>query len=388
MNINLISPITPQTSYGITGLNLVVALSELGHEVALFPIGQPSIDPGCQWQREPIQEALKHGQLSYDIKAPCVRLFHQFSLSEFVGKGTHIGFPIFELNHFTEHEKAQLSRCDQLITCSEWGKQVLLDELGETITTTEVGTCYKGHAYEYSRPRRVNVVPLGYDPRVYNTENTKKSDVTTFLHIGKTEVRKSSKEIVECFKKAFKPNDSVRLLLAWHNLFESEQERQEWTRFAISGPMGHKIEVLPRFESCVQVASVIKSADCLVSMSKAEGWNMGNLEAMACGLPVITTINSGQSEFCNNRNCLVVETDEMTTALDGKWFLGKGFEGTPGQWSKVGIPQCNQLIRHMHTIHSLKESGELGINQEDLESAKNLTWENSAKKLIEVLQYV
>jgi glycosyltransferase involved in cell wall biosynthesis len=372
MKINLISPITPQTSYGITGLNLVTSLCEVGYEVALFPIGQPSIDPGCPWQKQPIQESLKRGQLSYDVNAPCVRLFHQFSLSEFVGKGPHIGFPIFELNRFTEHEKAQLSRCDHLITCSEWGKNIIESEIEDWSDSKCEMMC--------------SVVPLGHDPRVYNTENIKKPDTTTFLHISKTEVRKSSKEIVESFKKAFTPNDSVRLLLAWHNLFESEQERQEWVRFATSGPMGHKIEVLPRFESCVQVASVIKSADCLVSMSKAEGWNMGNLEAMACGLPVITTINSGQSEFCNDRNCLVIETDELTIALDGKWFLGKGFEGTPGQWHKIGQPQIDRLVTYLRMVHEFKQTGSLKINSAGVETAESFTWTNSAKKLIQVLE--
>lgn len=381
MELNWISPITPQTSYGYCGINFVTALTELGHEVSLFPIGRPEIDKGCPWTQKPIQEALNRGQYNYSRNAHCIRLYHQFSQSEFVGKGKHYAFPIFELNKFTNLEIAQLSRVDAIISPSTWSDSVIKSEIIDREYEKAVHSNFKG-GNEITN----HIVPLGYDQRVFETQmrsvyNDKST--TKFLTIGKTEVRKSSREIVETFKKTFKPDDNVELWLSWQNLFNSENEQREWDNFAKSGPMGEKIRLLPRFESCVEVANVIKSCDCFVSLSKAEGWNLGCLESLACSKHIIATRNTAQTDFLNDANCLLVETPELEDAWDGRWFLGKDFPGEKGQWYKIGKPQLEQFSNHLKTIHKLKQNGELGLNNVDM---YNFTWQACASKLVSVLE--
>lgn len=391
MQINILGVVQNQTSYGSTTINLVTALANLGHEVALFPIGdRVELDKECGWTHRPVMEALERSKYDYSIKAPSIRLYHQFSQSEFVGNGPRIAFPIFELDRLTKLEIAQLSRVDHIISCSKWADSIIRSEIIDREYEKAVHSNLRG-----GRDIGTSLVPLGVDGGVFNTvygyadqQSELNRKTTTFIHIGKTEVRKSSREIVDCFKKAFNDKDDVKLLLAWFNIFNTKEEQEEWGRFAKSGTIGHKIEILPRFGSCTQIARLIKSSDCVVSMSKAEGWNYGNLEGFACGKSVITTINSGQSEFCDNMNSLVVETNNKVRAFDGKWFTGKDFPGESGQWAEIGTEQKEKLIQHLRDVHQSKQGGILQVNQAGIETSKLFSWENSANHLIQALENI
>lgn len=380
MRISWISPLTLNTSYGSSAINIVTALTELGHEVALFPIGPVQLDKECSWTHQPIIKGIELGKYNYGVEAPCIRFYHQFSQAEFVGRGPRVAWSIFELDKFTRLEIAQLSRVDHLISCSRWSDDVIQSEIIDREYEKAIHSNFRG-----GREIKSSVVPLGVDSRVFNPKTTYR-DGTTLIHIAKTEIRKSSREIVECFNKAFTKDDDIKLLLAWTNIFDSPREQEEWNRFAKAGPIGDKIEILPRFESCKQVSSMIDSCDALVSMSKAEGWGLPQLESMASGKHVITTVNTAQSEFCNTNNSLVIECDETEKAFDNRWFLGRDFPGEPGHWAKIGQSQKDQLINHMREIHRRKQEGTLGINNEGLATSQTFSWKHSAETLIQVLE--
>ena len=89
-------------------------------------------------------------------------------MSQFVGSGTRAGFPIFELDTFTELEKAHLSQLDSLIVCSDWARKVCLEN---------------GVVGDNSRPV-ISVAPLGVDGQVFKPHlSTRKT--TVFFNCGK-----------------------------------------------------------------------------------------------------------------------------------------------------------------------------------------------------------
>ena len=89
-----------------------------------------------------------------------------------------------------------------------------------------------------------------------------------------------------------------------------------------TSPLGSKVKFLDRVGSHKEVADIIRMCDCGVFPSRAEGWNLDLLEMMSCGKQVIATNYSAHTEFCNEENCMLVETTEMVDAEDGKWFRG------------------------------------------------------------------
>ena len=99
MDINLITPINP-LGYGVAGLNILKNLYQ-ENRVSLFPLGSVSFDN--EIENAIVSECYKNAfKFSYD--APCVKIWHQNDMAQFVGRGRRIGFQFFELNKFNELE--------------------------------------------------------------------------------------------------------------------------------------------------------------------------------------------------------------------------------------------------------------------------------------------
>jgi len=61
-----------------------------------------------------------------------------------------------------------------------------------------------------------------------------------------------------------------------------------------------------------EVVRMYNEVSCFVSTTQHEGFNLCNLEAMACGAPVATTDADGNMQYCRDgENCLVVDPLDM-----------------------------------------------------------------------------
>jgi len=351
MFINLVAPINP-LGYGVVGFNILKFLTKAGHNVSYFPLGQP------EWTNdaaELIQAAIKNSEF-FNAEAPSLRIWHQHDMAMFPGGGERIGWPIFELDTFNEKELHHLSSVDRIFVCSHWAKDIV----------------------ESAIDKPVDVVPLGVDTSVFHIDeaarkkrpyHTKNS--TIFLNVGKWEVRKGHKELLEAFNKAFTPDDEVELWMLNHNPFIGA-ENEQWKRDYISSPMGSKIKILPRMATQHDLCSIYNQVDCGVFPSHAEGWNLEALEVMACGGRVIATDYSGHTEFLSQENSLLLDVTGMEKADDGRWFHGVG------NWATFSI---DQLVEHMRTVHADRQSG----CTIEVPSVAKFTWEQTVGLLEEIL---
>jgi len=121
--INLITPIN-SLGYGVAGLNIYKSLLELTN-VGLWIIGGPEISSREDYKL--IQEGLATAR-TWDNQAPCIKIWHQHDMAQFVGKGKRIGFPFFELDQFSEQEKHSLNSLDSIFVTSHWAKDIVLSE--------------------------------------------------------------------------------------------------------------------------------------------------------------------------------------------------------------------------------------------------------------------
>ena len=142
--------------------------------------------------------------------------------------------------------------------------------------------------------------------------------------------------------------------------------------------MGNRVKIIPKQKSQISVADIMKSTDCGVFPARAEGWNLELLEMMACGKHVIATDYSGHTEFCDDDNCMLIETDTLEEANDEKWFTGQG------EWAHIGDKQIDLIAAYMRDIHALKQGGHLEENAIGVETAKRFSWENSAKQIMSI----
>ena len=77
-----------------------------------------------------------------------------------------------------------------------------------------------------------------------------------------------------------------------------------------------RIRCLPRMESPTQLAAVYTAADLFINPTRAETLGMVNLEALACGTPVVT-FDTGGSPECLDETCgLVVPKNDVDALVD------------------------------------------------------------------------
>ena len=344
-----------QLGYGVAGLNTLKALQEEGVEVSLFTIGQPQVT--SQEDADAVAKGLK-AAMTFDPKAPCVKIWHQNQMAERIGSGKFIGFPIFELDTFSDLEKHHLNSCDELMVCSKWAKQVCLDQLYMSPN---------GHTY-LDADAKVHVVPLGVDAELFPPAPVRQDDKTIFFNCGKWEVRKGHDILMKAFEKVAEKHNNVELWMMCTNPFNSPEEENRWHQL-YAHP---NVKIIPRAETQKDVYNIMSQVDCGVFPSRGEGWNLELLEMMSAGKHVIATNYSAHTEFCTKENSRLVTIEDKEPAFDGKWFFGQG------NWAKISEDQLIQLQGYMESFHT----SEKDTNNSGIETAKQFSWKNTARSII------
>lgn len=334
--------------YGQTGYNIFKELNKRDEDFVLFPIGP--VDDGLY-----SHDLEKRCDVSrFDYNATSVKIWHQNALYDHISKTKRLGFPIFELESFSNEEKASLKCCDKILVCSEWAKQV--------VDSHNLGV-------------DVSVVPLGVDTNIFKPSTVCRKEKTVFFNCGKWEHRKGHDILLECFNRAFTPRSNVELWVMCDNPFLPDLSRA-WEHRYKTSPLGDKIRIVPRVRSHQDVYDVMKQVDCGVFPARAEGWNLELLELMACGKQVIATNYSGHTEFCNDENSLLVNVESLETAVDNIWFHGDGL------WANLDKEQIDSIVEKMQYVHKRKSEGEDIRNYKGIETAEKFTWSNTVDKLL------
>jgi glycosyltransferase involved in cell wall biosynthesis len=402
--INFQTPIN-NLGYGVAGYNIFKEIINIHPSAALYPISTPEftdeyIEKGLSnrynfdipaRERDIVfrLESLKYHKVLSDqtrreyyeelseisgehasrcgLNFPSVKMWHQNDVHTHIGKGEHIGFPIFELTEFSKEEKLSMAHCDRLFVCSQWAKNVLIEN-------------------NVKKPEDIHVVPLGVDTEIFKPAPKRIEDKTIFFNCGKWEVRKGHDVLIECFNAAFEPRDNVELWMMCDNPFIGQMNDQ-WKNLYKNSKLGHKIKFIPRQETHEDVYNIMRRVDCGVFPARAEGWNLELLEMMACGKQVIATNYSAHTEFCNDSNSYPIEMSEREKAYDGVFF-----DGSKGEWASFNNAAKDQLIEHMRMVHGVKEQYTNGwdtqmrefssTNHAGIKTANKFTWENSAKELL------
>lgn len=351
IQINLLAPING-TSYGITSINLLIALMDIGVKVSLFPITLIERDIP-QYAIPYIKEAIGNSKKP-DFNAPCIRIWHQFDMSQFVGRGKKIGFPIFELDGFNDVERHHLESLDYCFVCSNWAKEILVK-------------------HNILAEEKIAVIPLGVDPKIfYPTPTARKSAEYryVFLNMGKWEIRKGHDILPEIFTNAFNSDMPVELWMCNYNVHLSKEENMEWERYYRSAIPSHQLKILDRLPTQQDVARIMNMVDCGIFPAKAEGWNLEATELLACGKDIIIGNHTGQSEYAQFLPySFHVEND--VSAYDGKWFFGQG------TWKDVNASTISNIVHFMREAFQNK-----GKNyEENLKLSAQFHWSSSARKI-------
>jgi glycosyltransferase involved in cell wall biosynthesis len=225
-----------------------------------------------------------------------------------------------------EAQTQTLSECDQILAISSFVKDSLVDN---------------GFA-----SNQIFVTPLGVNVEDYPTNHEADDDVYTVLYVGTVSIAKGIHHLLEAWlKNGWANEDSVQLQLCG-NVSPVMRE-------IISEYNFENVE-MPGF---VDPRDYHKEASVFVFPSISDGFGRAPIEAMAAGIPVVTTENTGVADI-------------ITQGEDG--YI-------------IPAADASSLA---DALSSLRESPtrRQQMGQQAIETARSQTWDKHVESVIDALE--
>lgn len=151
--------------------------------------------------------------------------------------------------------------------------------------------------------------------------------------------RKNPEAVIAAFRRAFGADvQGVRLLVKSTNGSHFPDELARLRDVAAGDP---RIELRDGFLSREEMSGLQNSVDCYVSLHRAEGFGLGMAECMYLGKPVIATGYSGNLDFMDRDNSLLVDY-KMVPLHDGDYMCWRG-----QHWADPDVTHAARLMRQV-----------------------------------------
>ncbi|WP_419908425.1 glycosyltransferase family 4 protein [Hoeflea sp.] len=241
-----------------------------------------------------------------------------------------ICYAIWESTVIPDNWSDFLAVADEIWTPTQWGRQILIQNA--------------------IAPEKIIVIPEGVNGAVFKPEGNgvpflESINDYKLLHVGKAEPRKATCELLMAFDQAFTPDDNVKLIIACHNRNIPGFCSVKFIENLTLRNRENVIPVQPLLEHRL-LADLYRSCDAFIYPSRAEGWGLPALEAMACGLPLAITRYSGQTAYVTDRNALHIPYEiERLNAFDLPHFERE--DGDYGEWASPDINALADIMKYM-----------------------------------------
>jgi glycosyltransferase involved in cell wall biosynthesis len=158
----------------------------------------------------------------------------------------------------------------------------------------------------YANTEEIMVVHHGIHPDLLeDVSDVPKREKFTFLYVFNTSltggslIRKNLGNLLSAFK-SFRTQQDCSLLIKSASNIEAD------VRVIESDNPGVKFDM--NIYTPKDLAKLYKSCHAYINVSRAEGFGMTVIEAMACGLPVASPNHSGLGDFVNDSNAIVISS--------------------------------------------------------------------------------
>jgi glycosyltransferase involved in cell wall biosynthesis len=150
--------------------------------------------------------------------------------------------------------------------------------------------------------------------------------------------RKNPLDAIEAFIAAFAPGDGAKLAIKCINHDVNPAAHQQLRAAAARHP---DIQIIEGYVSAADKNSMLASADCYISLHRAEGYGLTLAESLALGKPVIATGYSGNLDFMSPNGSWLVDASMVS--------IGPGNDPYPadGEWAQPDVAQASSYMREI-----------------------------------------
>lgn len=142
---------------------------------------------------------------------------------------------------------------------------------------------------------------------------------TVFINVGRLQSQKNHALLIKAFAKVVEKEPNVKLVIIGEGELRTEIEKLI---------QQYKIEQYVSMPGqCDDVQRRLNAADVFVQSSNYEGLPISGLEAMACGLPIVSTKAGGTVDIIkNDKNGFLVDIGNVDELAEKMFFLARNKE--------------------------------------------------------------
>ncbi|MBM4231939.1 MAG: glycosyltransferase family 4 protein [Gammaproteobacteria bacterium] len=283
-------------------------------------------------------------------------------------RGLNVVWAIFESTRLPEPYLDFLLRNSTLLWVpSAWGRDVLLAHgvSADRVDVVPEGVCSRNFHPFLREPRPVCPSPF------------------KFMVIGKFEERKGLRQLLEGFGQVFSAASDVELYIKADYFLDHERKRAELEAVVKASGL-QNIRLVFGALSNVDMLALYCLADAFVFPSRAEGWGLPLIEALACGVPAITTFHSGHTEYLSSVREEVMVIDHALEPISDpdfvRWWPSR--DADHGLWARPEPATIARCMREMIENYPLMSGRALRASEVIRE---RFDWSRSAAKAFQSL---
>ena len=279
-------------------------------------------------------------------------------------QGTNIQWVVFESTRVPPTVMATMLTADQVWVPSAWGRDILI------ASGVEADRCH--------------VVPEGVNSSLFHPYSPRvESPILSYLITGKYELRKSIIETIYAWTQEFGNDPDVELVVKSNHFVNQEDKYNELSGWLETiGATNVRVIWGPIDKS--DLIDLYQQSHIFVLPSKGEGWGLPLIEAAAVGLPIITTLHSGHTEFLQHiaSSVLPVDYDLAPITCQEYQFFYPTEDGNWGEWAHPRVDSIRQALRTARDNYTVLQQRAFA-NSAIIRDA--FSWERSADCVVNLL---
>ena len=189
--------------------------------------------------------------------------------------------------------------------------------------------------------------------------------------------RYNTQAVIDAYRQAFSQDDDVALVIKDYGATSGDTT---FRRTLANAPSGAHVEYVSTFTDKGKLIILYKSSDAFVSAHRGEGFGMKILDAMACGLPVVTPLFGGPTSYCQPSNCLAVDYSliPMGDCLDTRSLP---ITNQP-MWAEV---DPGSLLEKMRRVYDDRTTGRRIGAAARADVKERFSWDSAAARFGEIV---
>ncbi|MGE7906609.1 glycosyltransferase family 4 protein [Peribacillus sp. NPDC094092] len=345
MEISIIGPTFDASGYAQALRTIVFGLKDLGFMIRIIPKDWSQLNAGLspsqikQLQEMSGSQVLPEGPI---LHITIAQDFHP------IPGRINIGMTMLECDSIPKH---WVEKCNQM-------QKIWVPSTFNKGTFIQSGV----------QKEKISVIPIGVDTNHFNLNAKPLNLFNTegrFVFVSNFEwvYRKGYDLLLKAFLEEFTFNDPVALVIKTYDgsnfdpngdKFIKEIKEMINQMKIVNPPM---INLITEGLDTESIPSYYGIGNCYIIPTRGEGWNLPALEAMACGLPVITTNWSAHLDFINQQNGYLIPS--LGLELIPRFGIPNDDIYNGSRWAVPSLTDTRKLMRY--AVENPKEVQQKGL---------------------------